>query len=347
MTHKWASQTARRGRPILRRCGPQALESGAKNIKIMQHLNLLSHFSNQSTILLDGALATELEQRGHDISGPLWSARLLQEAPNSIRQLHYDYLVAGADIITTATYQASFPVFKVQGITKKEARRLMQLSVQLARDARDQFWEVSENRKDRHRPLIAASAGPYGAYLADGSEYRGDYGLSIEQLMDFHRERLEVLLEAAPDLIAFETIPSRLEAKAIARLLEAYPKARAWISFSCKNEQQISEGQLLADCVRDLDGHAQLVGVGINCTPPEYIAQLIKQAKAATDIPIIVYPNSGEGWDAERGCWIPNEEKVDFTTLALQWQRAGARVVGGCCRTGVRDVERLRKKLLP
>jgi homocysteine S-methyltransferase len=221
----------------------------------------------------------------------------------------------------------------------------MKESVRLARQARERF--LARHPHITYTPLIAASAGPYGAYLADGSEYMGDYLLSSQALKAFHQPRLEALLAAQPDLIAFETIPSRQEAQAIAELLAAYPKALAWVSFSCKDGRHISDGERIADCVKDIAGCRQLVAVGVNCTPPEFMESLIQEIKQATEIPIVVYPNSGEGWDAQRACWLPATSSGSLTEMAVRWKTAGARLIGGCCRTGVGDIERLRKKLLP
>ncbi|MCG8332035.1 MAG: homocysteine S-methyltransferase [Chitinophagales bacterium] len=303
-----------------------------------------SHFPNQPTILLDGALSTELERLGYDISGVLWSAKLLKTAPKSIQQLHYDYLCAGADIITTATYQASFQGFAEQGIDRKEAEGLLRESVILAKAARKQFWEAAED-SNRHYPLIAASIGPYGAYLADGSEYSGNYNLSTNELIHFHRDRLECLLQAQPDLIAFETIPSYKEALAITQLLKQFAAAKAWISFSCKDGTHISDGTPLSRLVKEIQNSNQIVAIGVNCTAPVFVSSLISEIKGNTDKTIIVYPNSGENWDADQRCWLPATEKSSYAQLAVEWKQAGATIIGGCCRTGVEDIRVLAKNL--
>ena len=311
----------------------------------MRKKNLEELLKQQKAIILDGGLATELEARGAPLNDSLWSARVLLEQPEMIRRLHLDYFLAGADVATTASYQASFEGFRRRGLSEEEARRLMHLSVELAKEARDLFWAEPENRKGRLFPLIAASVGPYGAYLADGSEYRGRYGLSVQALTDWHRPRLRALLEAGPDVLAFETIPCPEEAEALLRLLEEFPDARAWLSFSCRDGRHISQGELFAEGLRLAAGAQQVIAVGVNCTPPRYISALLEEAKAMTNKPLIVYPNSGEHWDAARHCWAEGEREEGFGTLPQKWCALGARLIGGCCRTGVEDVRVLREVL--
>jgi len=300
----------------------------------------------QGFVVLDGALATELEQRGADLDDPLWSARLLHTAPDLIRRVHYSYFEAGADIAITASYQASFEGFARRGISGEGTVRLLHRSVELAAEARDQFWRQSAGSASRQRPLVAASVGPYGAFLADGSEYRGNYGLSVEQLIDWHRPRLEALLQAGPDLLAIETIPCLEEAKALLILLKAFPHARAWISFSCCDEAHICQGQSFVDAVALVNTSQQIEAVGINCSPPQYISPLLDSAWNNTSKYLLAYPNSGEAWDAGRHCWTSAGQPFAFGEAAVQWYRAGARLLGGCCRTRPDDIRRMRKALL-
>jgi homocysteine S-methyltransferase len=289
----------------------------------------------QGLMVLDGALATELEQRGANLNDSLWSAKLLTENPDLIRQVHYDYIVAGANIITTASYQASYEGFAKRGYSHAEATALMQLSVQLAKDAREQAKAVSSDLS----PLIAASIGPYGAFLADGSEYRGHYGLSQDALMDFHRPRMQVLLDCGVDVLACETIPCIEEALALVALLKTLPNAKAWLSFSCQNEYQTCQGDDFGDCVAQVAVCEQVVAVGINCTPPQYIESLVRIAASRTDKPIVVYPNKGETYDAVTKCWLPIGHGIEpFVVYAQRWYAAGARLIGGCCRTRPQDI---------
>ena len=258
-------------------------------------MNPIENILNQYPVMiLDGALATELERRGCDLNDPLWSAKVLMEQPELIRAVHLDYFRAGADCAITASYQATIAGFARRGLSETEAIDLMKKSVQLAREARDEFWADEANRAGRPRPLIAASVGPYGAFLADGSEYRGDYGLSEADLIEFHRPRVQAMLASGADLLACETIPCWIEAQALIKLLSEFPSASAWISFSAKDGEHICRGEKFSECAARLDAYPQVAALGINCTSPLFIPSLIKEARKATRKPILVYPNSGE-----------------------------------------------------
>lgn len=300
----------------------------------------------QGVMVLDGGLATELEARGGDLKDDLWSAKLLTEAPGLIRQVHWDYLAAGADCIVSASYQATVEGFAKRGRSEGEAVELLRDSVRLAREARDAFWSAPEHRAGRLRPLVAASIGPYGAAQADGSEYTGRYGLDEEGLVAFHRRRFEVLARSGADLLACETIPSRVEARALVRLLRESPEAWSWLSFSCRDGTHLSDGDEFAAVVAELSEVPQLVAVGVNCTPPQFIPSLIAQARRSTDKPVLVYPNSGEAYDAESKSWRPAADSVDFTESCQSWRELGAALIGGCCRIGPQHIRRIRKRLV-
>ncbi len=308
----------------------------------MFELKLLEPFlEQQGFVMLDGALATELERRGADLNHPLWSAKILIEAPEMIRQVSQDYLKAGADIITTATYQASFEGFEKAGISRSQASNLMQLSVDITVLAREAFWSTYENHLGRLRPLVAASIGPYGACLADGSEYHGNYGLDKKALIEFHRPRMAELAHSDADLFAFETIPSQLEAEALVELLAEFPQRKAWLCFSCKDEEHVCHGEPFADCAALVATSNQIIAVGINCTSPLYLGSLLDSAQDINK-PLIVYPNSGEQWVADENRWTGTACEVQDATT---WYEAGARVIGGCCRTTPDDIARIRAEL--
>ncbi|WP_078412455.1 homocysteine S-methyltransferase [Priestia abyssalis] len=298
--------------------------------------NILQQFP---LMILDGAMATELERQGCDLNDSLWSATILMENPELIKRVHMDYFTAGADCAITASYQATVEGFARRGLNEAEALRLIETSVQIAVTARDEFWGGLENRSNRPKPLVAGSVGPYGAFLADGSEYRGGYTLTKEELMDFHRPRMKALIDAGADILACETIPCLLEAKAIARLLEEFPGTYAWISFSAKDGMHISDGTPVADCAEWLNQHEQVAAAGINCTPPEHIHSLIKEMQSHTVKPIIVYPNSGEQYDAVTKTWKGASSKNTYGDNAHQWYECGARLIGGCCKTKPEDIK--------
>ena len=297
--------------------------------------SILNHYP---ALVIDGALATELERRGCDLNDELWSAKILLEQPEVIKQVHLDYFKAGADCAITASYQATIEGFAKRGLNEKEAIALIQKSVLLAREARDEFWTDEANHQGRPKPFVAASVGPYGAFLTDGSEYRGNYGLSQKDLIDFHRPRMKALVEAGADLLACETIPSLIEAHAIAELLKEFPDIQAWITFTGRDEKHISEGQVFAECVEQIQDHPQIAALGINCTSPKYIPFLIREASKRIEKPIVVYPNSGEKYDATRNDWDGTPGLDSFGEQAREWYDAGARLIGGCCRTTPDDI---------
>lgn len=288
--------------------------------------------------ILDGAFATELERRGYDLNDPLWSAKILIEQPAEIQAVHHDYFKAGADCVITSSYQATFEGFRCRGLSDDRARELMVSSVTLARKARDRFWENHDRRKERPRPLVAASVGPYGAYLADGSEYRGNYQLDQGKLMQFHRQRLRTLVDAGPDILACETIPCLAEAAALVRLLQETPGVSAWFSFSARDGRYTCNGERLSLCAELLDTYPQVAAIGINCTAPEHIESLIDEIGRATSKPIIVYPNGGDIYDSNTKTWQVGRRKRSFSEYAKAWHEKGARVIGGCCRTGPEDI---------
>ncbi len=299
-----------------------------------------------SVVILDGGLATTLESRGHDLKDPLWSARLLLEAPDAIRAVHREFLEAGADIIATVSYQASVPGFAGRGIDREGSLELMRLAVRLAVETRDGFWAVPEHRAGRRRPLVAASVGPYGASRADGSEYTGDYGIGEEDLYTFHRDRWHLFGEGPADLLACETIPSRAEVSALLRLLGETPGRPAWISLSCRDETHLADGTPLGEVARACDGVADLVAVGVNCIRPEWAEPLLDELRRHTAKPLLVYPNAGEDYDATSKQWSSPPSELDWEAASVRWVRAGASGVGGCCRVGPDGIRALRGALV-
>lgn len=291
-------------------------------------------------LILDGGLASELERRGADLRHTLWSARLLAENPDLVRAVHEDYFRAGADVGISASYQASLEGFRRAGFGRDEARRLIARSVALVGEARDRFL-ASDASADRPRPRVAASIGCYGAFRADGSEYRGDYGLSVSQLTDWHGPRFDMLVAAGPDFLACETIPCLAEAEALVRLLESSP-IPAWVSFACKNESQLHHGENLADAVRAVQDVPAVVAVGVNCTAPTFIDGLLGSLRGVATKPIVVYPNAGGTWDAQRKVWGPPASPFDWNAATRRWHALGARFIGGCCRTTPDDIRAIK-----
>jgi homocysteine S-methyltransferase len=272
-------------------------------------------------VILDGGLATELERVGADLSDPLWSARLLVDAPEAIEAVHTAYVRAGAQCLTSASYQASYDGFAERGLTTADTTRLLQRSVALADRAR-------RSAEPGARLLVAASVGPYGAVLHDGSEYRGDYGLGRRALIEWHRQRFGVLATAGADLLACETIPTLIEAEALVALLSGYPDARAWVSFTARDGQHTSAGEPLRVAAARLDREPQVVAIGVNCVPPHIVADCVTELRAGTTKP---------------RSWAGAPDGLSLADLAPAWVAAGARWIGGCCRTGPADIAALAR----
>lgn len=294
--------------------------------------------------VIDGAMATELERRGADLSDRLWSARVLLKSPQLIEDVHYDYFLAGADIALSASYQATFAGFSACGLAEDDARRLLLQSVRLACTARERFAEHNSDGT-RSAALVGASIGPYGAHRHDGSEYRGDYAVSAQRIRDFHRRQLEVLALSRADFIAFETVPSLAEGEAIVRLLEEFPELHAWLSFSCRDERHVCHGERFADCAALANEHSGIIATGINCSPPEFVESLLAQARGITTKTLLAYPNSGETWRAADNCWREGDSRVSLAGLARRWLDAGATLLGGCCRTTPQDIRELAQAM--
>ena len=301
----------------------------------------------KGVLILDGGLATELEARGFDLDDPLWSARLLIEEPAAIQAVHRDYLEAGADCIITASYQATVAGFLSRGKSEQQAIDLLRKSVELALSVRERFWAEEKNRKDRLRPLVAASIGPYGAYLANGAEFTGRYDFDREELVRFHRRRWHVLADSGADLLACETIPSGAEALALADLIRETPKLYAWLSFSCRDGEHISDGTPIAECARQVSSCSGIVAIGVNCTAPRFVPRLLAALREVTDKPLLAYPNSGERYDTSARRWSGESDPEGFGVASRLWHASGARLLGGCCRTGPDHIREIRRSLAP
>ncbi|MGW4392258.1 homocysteine S-methyltransferase [Streptomyces sp. NPDC004685] len=277
-------------------------------------------------VVLDGGLSNQLESAGYDLSDELWSARLLAERPEAIVAAHLAYYEAGASVAITSSYQATFEGFARRGVSRERAAELLSLSVESAREAARRA-----EAKGVPGPLwVAASAGPYGAMLADGSEYRGRYGLTVAELEAFHRPRLDALAAAGPDLLALETVPDTDEARALLRAVRGLG-VPAWLSYSVAGDRTRA-GQPLEEAFALAADADEIVAVGVNCCAPEDVEPAVALAARVTGKPVVAYPNSGESWDAEARGW---RGATTFTADRVAgWERAGARLIGGCCRVG-------------
>lgn len=288
-----------------------------------------------NVLVLDGGMGTSLAELGLDLSGRLWSAKMLVENPDAIRRVHLQHARAGADILTSASYQASLRGFTDAGYGTSGYQRAIEVSMLLAREVAEEVGE-----EESREILVAASVGPYGATLADGSEYRGDYGVNKDFLLEFHGTRLHDLLLHQPDLLAFETVPSIIELEAINQLLaEDFPDVRAWVSCSARSFDEISDGTLFKDAVQVLTSR-NIIARGINCTPPEFITSLLESAEG----PYIVYPNAGT-WDAINRQWLDVVESNFSNETLSEWVSKDVQILGGCCGLGSDYVKNISKFL--
>jgi homocysteine S-methyltransferase len=285
-------------------------------------------------VVLDGGLATQLESQGHDLDSALWSARLLHDNPGAIMQAHLAYFTAGAQVATTASYQASIAGFAQAGISQTEARQLIRRSVRLAEQAR----ASCEDGNDR---WIAGSVGPYGAVLADGSEYRGDYDLTVEELRTWHRPRIELLAEAGVDILALETIPCLAEVEALLAEIDGTLQ-QCWLSITC-DADRTRAGEPAAEAFSLARGVEEVIAVGVNCIDPADAYTLVHIASESSGKPVIVYPNSGERWDATARNWV-GPARFDAEDVE-SWISGGARLVGGCCRVGPPEIRAVRDRV--
>lgn len=318
--------------------------------------------SRQTALILDGGLGSEIERRGVRLGGKLWSAGLLHSDPQLLFDIHAGFIEAGSDIITTASYQASIAtIMEELGYGEQQARELIVSSVNIASSARDKWWEENKGKTSRLRPLVAFSCGSYGAFKADGSEFRGDYAadMTSEELVDFHRSRVELIIgNANADLLAFETIPCTKEAESICRLLESLPSAPpAWISFSCKDGSALNYNNESFQAAVSLvaSSKANVIAVGVNCTAPQFVVPLLNKASLALkqlespQAPLLIaYPNSGEEWDNEAKDWRDGLSLTpdEYAHMGLSYVEAGAKIIGGCCRVQPSHIGALRSRLL-
>ncbi|WP_040924272.1 homocysteine S-methyltransferase [Saccharomonospora iraqiensis] len=292
--------------------------------------------SDGTVTVLDGGLASALEARGHELTDALWSARLLLDAPEEIVAAHRAFYRAGARVATTASYQASFDRLAAYGLDRHESARVLRRSVDLAHEARATAAAASEL-------WVAASVGPYGAALADGSEFHGRYGVGVPALRRWHRPRIEVLAEAGPDVLALETVPDVDEAEALVRAVEGVGLP-AWLTFNVDGGRTRA-GQPMAEAFAVAADAPEVVAVGVNCCAPAEVPDAVACAREVTGKPVVAYPNSGEGWDAHRRDWTgPTRYRA---TDAPTWLAAGATLLGGCCRVLPTDIARLAEVVTP
>lgn len=306
---------------------------------------LLSLLDEKKLLIIDGAMGTELEARGCKLNGDkLWSARILMENPQLIRQIHLDYFRVGADFVITSSYQASVDGYERCGLDELAACELIAKSVTLAKQARLEYLGETVDSKAL---LVAGSIGPYGSYLGDGSEYRGDYQRTHEEYCTFHRSRIDTLIKAGVDFLALETMPSACEIKSLLQLLATeFPTTTAYITFSLRDDKHLCDGTALASLLPAINDQPQIVAIGVNCCALDKVTDILRNLRTLTDRPLLVYPNSGEQYDAVDKIWtnLPADAR-SFHEYVDEWVQNGAKMIGGCCRTNPQIIANIAKKI--
>lgn len=276
-------------------------------------------FASNDTLIIDGGLSTQVERHGVNVNDPLWTARVLLEQPQVISAAHRDFVEAGADILISSSYQVSRAGFIAAGLTAQQADAALTASVRLARNA------------SGPDTVVAASVGPYGAITHDGAEYRGRYGLSRTELAQFHRERMSILAEAQPDLFAIETIPDADELDALADAMPVDSEIPAWVSLTFRDAQHLWSGHTISDAIARAQHIPGVQALGVNCTDPAFVSEIVRTMKEQADLPVVVYPNAGGVWDAQTSTW--SQPPADLAAYVQEWSEAGAQGIGGCCGT--------------
>lgn len=292
-------------------------------------------------LLIDGAMSTALEQLGADTNNSLWTASVLANQPALVKKVHQEYFKAGARLAITDTYQANVPAFIRNGYSKQETHSLIQRAVALAKEARDEYQQETGIYN-----YVAGALGPYGAYLANGSEYTGDYHLSTIEYQQFHRPRLTDILTVGVDVIAIETQPRLDEVLAELDLVkELAPDTLCYVSFSLKDSTRLPDGTPLAVAARTVAKYPNVFAVGVNCIPLEEVTATIETIHQATDKPVIAYPNSSATYDPTTKTWSYPHGRRSLVDYLPQWLAAGLTIIGGCCTTTPQDIAALHEYL--
>ncbi|ULG74649.1 homocysteine S-methyltransferase [Macrococcus brunensis] len=286
----------------------------------------------QEIILLDGGFGTTVEQFGYDVNHPLWSSNLIESNPEAVYQVHQAFVDAGAEIILTNTYQAAIQSFINMGLNYQDARNYLKKAVEIAR------------RAAKENTIIAGSLGPYGAMLGNGAEYTGDYIISEQDYIDYHKERLDILIEAGISVFAFETIPNLEEIKAVKKLLEEYEEIEAWLSVTLNDSTHLSDGTQLDEVIETVNAIPNVLAFGINCTSIKVIDEAVDKLIKQSSKDIILYPNGGRKYDASNKVWIGDEEQ-SLLEAAVRWKDKGVKFIGGCCQVGPDDIKELKASL--
>lgn len=290
---------------------------------------------NNETVI-DGAMSTALEELGYNTQSELWTAAAIIDRPDLIYKVHFNYLKAGADLIMTDTYQANIDAFKKLGYSEPESKGFISHAVKIAQQARDDY----EKETGKHAYIIG-TVGPYGAYLADGNEYRGDYNLSFDEYKSFYYEKIKLIINAGADVIGIETQPKLSETKAILSIIHTLSPIPVYVSFTLKDATHISEGIKLSRAVANVAIDPYVSAIGVNCTKLEIVESALHIMKKVTKKPLIIYPNTSAKYNIKTKKWTKSSNSKDFKDYIIKWYNAGAQLIGGCCTTLPKEINEI------
>lgn len=326
----------------------------------------MDQFLEKRHLVLDGALGTQLESiipNDSEIqpkNDPLWSTKVLMTQPKLIERIHYQYLQSGSDIIMTSTYQASCAgLIKYANSYTDEVAHVWERSVDMANNAIRRHKLENNTKPIRNRdPIICGSVGPYGAFLANGAEYTGEYGMISNEELEKHHFKLLQFLILHPDvkLIAIETIPNFREFKVLVNLLTKLlslhgPNQKFYLSINVRNESEMCDGTPVEKVMNYLNFKMKTMGIlqrnifaiGYNCVDYHLVTSLIDNLTMFNEfhIPMIVYPNLGYVYSTKHEEYIAYQDTNELELMILDWLKRGVKIIGGCCGSGPQEIEKI------
>ena len=285
--------------------------------------------------LLDGSMSFPMEQLGYNLKNKLWTGKALINNPDLIKDIHKGYIDAGADFISTSTYQISFDRLKNMGYQSEEIKKIFQKSVDIVKDA-------IEESKLKKEIKIVGSFGPYASYDPEASEYIGEYDSTDIEIKKFHLNNIRIIEETDLDIILYETIPCLREIKILSEALSHSTK-EIWISITCNEEMEFRDGSSFKDACEIISKIEKITTMGINCFSPLLVKKAIDLLKKYSNKKILIYPNSGEIYNPKERFWTGNNEFNN--SMIKNWLSLYPDIIGGCCRIGYDDIKKMRVEI--
>jgi S-methylmethionine-dependent homocysteine/selenocysteine methylase len=294
-------------------------------------MSLTELLAQRSLLMLDGAMGTELGRLGVDLSAPLWSARALISMPHVVRNLHFHYLHAGADIITTNTFRSNVRALRKAGM-ETEWEELNLRAVQLAFEARDRFRPA--------RPVLIA-----GGLAPVEDCYRPEDVPPDDALREEHRRQAALLAMTGVDMLLAETMMTIREAVIAAEACAATGKHFA-VSFVTDGQGTLLSGESLQDAVAAVSAHAP-AALLLNCVAAAQMKQAYAVLRACTSLPTGCYANTGQPGPEDADGLRHDADVAGYVAASRDWVTAGARIIGGCCGTTPEYIEGLTQEHVP